>query len=109
MRFQLLALAAAVVQAKYSCSMDRYGKYTCIGEEAMMADSSSSSGGSSSGGSSSGSSSSGGGACHCWANGQENEKFCEQTATMRYNIKMCIKSPKCHWGPLEYTNCRAQA
>ena len=31
----------------------------------------------------------------CWANGAENEKFCE---TSNFTFVSCV-APRCHWGP----------
>ena len=45
--------------------------------------------------------------CQCFANGAENEIFCE--GGMRPNTASCLYDDKCHWGPAENPKCRKEA
>ena len=42
--------------------------------------------------------------CHCFANGAENEDFCE-TGLMLWDIEACVADDRCHWGPAEIDTC----
>ena len=46
-----------------------------------------------------GSQTGGGEHCHCWANGQANEGFCEDESASHYkNSRACEAEAHCHWG-----------
>ena len=44
--------------------------------------------------------------CHCFANGPENEKFCETSKSFP-DAASCVKTApgRCHWGPTENAAC----
>jgi hypothetical protein len=42
--------------------------------------------------------------CQCFANGAENEDFCE-TGDMLYDVVSCVADDRCHWGPGEIEEC----
>lgn len=42
--------------------------------------------------------------CQCFANGAENESFCE-TGAMLYDVAGCVSDTRCHWGPGEIEEC----
>ena len=47
--------------------------------------------------------------CQCFANGQQNETFCEGHG---WDVIRCLdpkNKSRCHWGPTEYPQCVAQA
>merc|ERR1711988_220856 len=47
--------------------------------------------------------------CGCWANGEQNGKFCEGNG---WNIDKCLTSDnegRCHWGPEEVPRCHRES
>lgn len=46
--------------------------------------------------------------CKCWANGAENEDFCE-SGELKYVSDCLLNDDRCHWGPSEIEQCAAEA
>ena len=44
--------------------------------------------------------------CKCYANGQQNEKYCESG---KVGLASCIADTRCHWGPEEVKDCAAMS
>lgn len=42
------------------------------------------------------------GECKCYANGWENEEFCESG---NLDVTECVNDDRCHWGPGENEEC----
>ena len=43
--------------------------------------------------------------CKCWANGAENEQYCESGDHDK--AETCTADERCHWGPSEFEMCAA--